>query len=76
MQTQTHTYTRAHTRAHTQVGSIEAMDAAGSGAGLPMLLVDVRTQEEVDVSSIPGSIHCPAVQEASMQHGWCVLRVL
>lgn len=37
-----------------------------------VLLIDVRTQEEIEVSGIPGAIHAPAVANASAVRGWWV----
>uniref|UniRef100_A0A7S3VP16 Calmodulin n=1 Tax=Dunaliella tertiolecta TaxID=3047 RepID=A0A7S3VP16_DUNTE len=56
---------------HTlQIGSIEVMDAVTGNSESPMLLVDVRSEEEVLVSTIPGAIHCPAEKDDSLPHGW------
>eukprot|EP00983_Pelagomonas_calceolata_P051974 1142642-Pelagomonas_calceolata.AAC.18 len=55
-----------------QIGSIEVMDAVTGNSESPMLLVDVRSEEEVLVSTIPGAIHCPAEKDDSLPHGWWV----
>lgn len=53
-----------------QVGCTEVMDALTGNSSIPMLLIDVRSQEEVEVSTIPGAVHCPAFEQAGLTLGW------
>lgn len=46
---------------------------SGESTGPPLLLVDVRSEEEVAVSTIPGALHIAAVEDKTQPHGWWVV---
>ena len=51
-----------------QIGVTELMDRIENQ--VPTLLVDVRSAEELGVSSIPGALHILAVPDASATYGF------
>jgi hypothetical protein len=49
------------------------MDSVGGeSTAVPLLLVDVRGEEEMAVSAIPGALHLPATEDKTQPHGWWV----
>jgi hypothetical protein len=56
-----------------QVSCSDVMDSVGGeSTGVPLLLVDVRGEEEMAVSAIPGALHLPAAEDKTQPHGWWV----
>lgn len=63
------------THAPMQVATSDIVDAVDAGSGVtPLLLVDVRTEEEWAVSAMPGALHLPVQEDPGSTMGWWVAR--
>ncbi len=55
-----------------QIGTMDVIDwvDGASVSSAPLLLVDVRSHEEVSVSTLPGALHLPVQEDSSEPLGW------
>ncbi len=53
-----------------QISTLDVIDAVDGTGHSQLLLIDVRGAEEVAVSTLPGALHVPVVEDEAAALGW------